>query len=328
MTASETPPMEQTGSAQIQLQAAEWIMEQNETGQWDDTRQSALDAWLSQSPSHLLAYWRLKATWERTHRLAALRADPIGTHRVTPHKSRWPLTFGLLAATTIVAATVGWFLFRPGATSDRIYQTPVGGHEVIALADGSRIELNTATEIRVRPRWRTVELIKGEAYFQIKHDSMDPFTVLASGHRVTDLGTKFIMRTNGKRLQVTLLDGSVRFESASPATRKHSEVLKPGDVAVATANSVSIEQTTTQALSDASAWRRGMLVFRDATLAEAAEEFNRYNDEQIVVHGSRAAKLKIDGTFHFDNVAGFTNMAQHVLDLQVRRSNGEIAISN
>jgi transmembrane sensor len=252
----------------------------------------------------------------------------MGADRIPPRKSRWQPTFGVLAATTVIAATVSWFAFGPRSAAEKVYQTPVGGHEVITLADGSSIELNTATEIRVGSQWRTVELVKGEAYFQIKHDSLNPFTVLASGHRVIDLGTKFLMRTNGERLQVTLLDGSIRFESASPSTRKHAEVLKPGDIAVATANSVSIEQTTRQALSDASAWRRGMLVFRDATLADAAAEFNRYNQEQIVVHGSRAANLKIDGSFHAENVAGFTNMAQHVLDLHVRKAHGEIAISD
>jgi len=328
MSAPESPSVEQSAAAAIQLRAAEWVMEQNEAGQWNDAQQHAFEAWLSASPSHLLAYWRLKAAWDRTHRLAALRSHPLGADRAPLRKSRWHLTFGVLAATMVIAATVGWFAFGTRSASEKVYRTPLGGHEVITLADGSSIELNTATEIRVGSRWRTVELVKGEAYFQIKHDSSNPFTVLASGHRVIDLGTKFIMRTNGKRLQVTLLNGSVRFESASSETRKHSEVLKPGDIAIATANSVSIEQSTAQALSDASAWRRGMLVFRDATLAEAAAEFNRYNNEQIVVHGSRAANLKIDGSFHAENVAGFTNMAQHVLDLHVRRTNGEIAISD
>jgi transmembrane sensor len=71
-----------------------------------------------------------------------------------------------------------------------------------------------------------------------------------------------------------------------------------------------------------------MLVFRDATLAEAVAEFNRYNREQMVVKSARAATVKIDGTFRADNIAGFTNMAEHVFGLQVRTRGEEVAISD
>lgn len=322
------PNSQVTAAADVQLRAAEWVMEQYETGQWNGERQAELDAWLAESHTHLLAYWRLKAAWERTHRLAALRSAPLGIHRPVQQKSKWPLVFRVIAATAVVAGVGTWLIVTTSHVPEKTYATPVGGHEIVHLADGSRIELNTATEIRVRSKWRTVELVKGEAFFQIKHDSLNPFTVLAAGHRVTDLGTKFLMRNDGSRLQVTLLDGSVRFESESSAIRTHSEVLKPGDVAVATANSVSVTQRPLRAIVDESAWRKGMLVFRDATLAEAVAEFNRYNREQMFVKGAHAANVKIDGTFRADNIAGFTNMAEHVFDLRVRKRGEEIAISD
>jgi len=325
MTSSETAVP--GNAADIQLRAAEWIMEQNEDGRWSEGRQSELDTWLAKDPAHLLAYWRLKAAWERTHRLAALQIAPLDARRNTPAKSNRPLMFRLLAATAVVAVAGGWLLLRAPEASEKTYATSVGGHEIVSLADGSRIELNTGTEIRVRPQGRTVELVRGEAFFQIRHDSLKPFTVLAQGHRVTDLGTKFLMRADGKKLTVTLLDGSVRFESDGAQARSHSEVLEPGDVAIATANSVSVTQRAPQALVDASAWRKGMLVFRDQALAQAISEFNRYNREQMVVEGARASNVKIDGTFRADNVTGFTNMVEHVLDLKVRKHGQQIAIS-
>jgi transmembrane sensor len=326
-----TSPDIQRGScaADIQLRAAEWIMERYEAGLWSNERQQALDAWLAQSPNHLLAYWRLKAAWERTHRLAALRTASLGSNRVARPSTKWPFAFKLVAATAVLAMIGGWLVVSSTPKSqERTYATPVGGHETITLADGSRVELNTATEIRVYPEGRLVQLVRGEAYFQVHHDSLRTFTVLASGHRVTDLGTKFLMREDGHSLQVTLLEGSVRFESANRKTRTHSEVLKPGDVAIATADSVFVTQRSLHAIADETAWRTGMLVFRDATLAEAVAEFNRYNSEQMVVNGNRAAHVKIDGAFHAANVAGFTNMAEHVFGLEVRKHGDQIAISD
>ena len=76
-----------------------------------------------------------------------------------------------------------------------MFSTEVGGHETVTFSDGTRIELNTNTVLRARmtTAQRTVWLDKGEAYFQVKHDPAHPLTVIA-GHRVTDLGTEFLVR--------------------------------------------------------------------------------------------------------------------------------------
>ena len=55
----------------VETRAAEWL-ERSVSEQWTSENQSALDAWLAQSPAHIVTFWRLKAAWSRTHRLAAL----------------------------------------------------------------------------------------------------------------------------------------------------------------------------------------------------------------------------------------------------------------
>jgi len=42
-------------------------------------------------------------------------------------------------------------------------------------------------------------------------------------------------------------------------------------------------------------WRQRRLVFRDATLADIAAEFNRYNHTQIHVEGDAARELRLSG---------------------------------
>jgi len=314
-------------AADVQLRAAEWIMEQQETDAWTNEKRIALDSWLAQSPAHVLAYWRLKAAWGRTHRLAALRQKQSMATESGRSRSKWLAILGSVAGAVIVAALgtqlASSRLYAPAIT----YSTPVGGHRTLALADGSRIELNTDTMLRVRGQQRSVELVQGEAYFQIKHDSLNPFVVKVAGHRITDLGTKFLIRNDRGRLVVTLLDGSVRFESADPSVQTHSEMLKPGDVAIATDHSVSVTRKATQMLADVSAWRTGMLVFRDTALADAVTELNRYNRRKFVIADPHVADVKIDGEFRTDNVAGFMNMAEHVLDLHMQSRGDKIAIS-
>ena len=79
-----------------------------------------------------------------------------------------------LAILAIIGVTAGKFLVPHAQV--RTFTTPVGGHEVVSFADGTKIELNTNTVLRasMTTDQRTVWLDKGEAYFQVKHDAAHP----------------------------------------------------------------------------------------------------------------------------------------------------------
>ena len=126
---------------------------------------------------------------------------------------RQSLLFGAVAAVVMVAAIGMSTTFLASRPHVATYTTPVGGRETIQLADGSYIDLNTNTILRTRFEngQRSVEFVTGEALFQIKHDAAHPFSVLAAGHRVTDLGTKFLVREEGKRLKVALMEGQCTY---------------------------------------------------------------------------------------------------------------------
>src|SRR6185437_11621179 len=141
---------------------------------WSEEDQAALDVWLSESISHRVAYWRMESGFARAEKLVALRepkTEAVQTAR------RFPILVGIAAALaliTLIGVSAMNFVLRP---QDRTYSTPVGGHEKIVFADGTRVELNTDTVLRARMTTdsRVVWLEKGEAYFQVKHDSVHPF---------------------------------------------------------------------------------------------------------------------------------------------------------
>ena len=134
------------------------------------------------------------------------------------------------------------------------------------------------------------------------------------------------MRTQASDLEVALVAGRARLETATAGVQEHSAVLRPGDVAVATVNSMSVAKEPIGQIDDALAWRRGMLVFRHVTLGEAAAEFNRYNARKLVI-GDDIAELKIDGTFAKASLEAFARTAQYALDLHVAMTGSEIVIS-
>jgi transmembrane sensor len=310
----------------IKARAAEWLMEHSLSENWSADDQARLDAWLAQSPAHEVAFARMEATWDRTERLAALnRPLPEITRRRRVAPVLLKLAAGFAVVAVLGAIAVNFFL-QP---QDRTFATPIGGHETVNFADGSRIELNTDTVVRTRmtTEERVVWLEKGEAFFQVKHDAMHPFIVVAGNHRVTDLGTQFVVRHEASDVQVAVVQGRVWLEASQMQRAARSTLLTPGDIATATANTVSVKRGAAQALSSELGWRRGVLVFNHTTLADAAAQFNRYNRQKIVIADPVAASRTIGGTFPTNAVDDFTRLTQSVLGLRVNVRGEEIVIS-
>jgi transmembrane sensor len=320
------PGVSQSADA-IHARAVEWLLAREDDDDWSGADQAALDGWLNEAPEHLLAYWRAKSGWKRTEVLSALR--PFRPQqRPEPARSRKPFRLAMVAACVAVIGIAA--VVAGNWRTDRYvtYSTALGGHKTLALGDGSEIELNTDTVVRLpKGAGRQVILEKGEAFFQVRHDESNPFIVTTSSGRVVDLGTKFVIRQRDREVKVSLVEGRARFEGvASQEGEKRSVVLDPGDVVLATADSVSLMKKPARELSNELGWRHGMLIFRHKTLAEAADEFNRYNTEKIIVDPS-VAHLEIRGTFHTADVALFARMTEKALGLHISTRGNDISIS-
>jgi transmembrane sensor len=314
-------------ASDVEMRASLWL-EQRAFGDWDKCAEDALNDWLSQSWENRVAFWRLDAAWNRTERLAALRHRAASDGQQTAqYQPRLHMLMGIaagFAAMAMLGLVAAHLLAQPG---QKTYATAVGGHEIIKFADGTRIELNTNTVLRTRMTTaeRTVWLDRGEAYFDVRHDAAHPFKVITGKNVVTDLGTKFSIRRDGSHLEVALLDGRVRFGTASGAVQ--SVLLTPGDTVTATADSIFVAKKPIATIADALSWRQGVLDFDNALLSGVAEEFNRYNHEKIAVIDPAAASVRITGTFRTDNADAFIGTVQRVFQLHVRKDGETVTIS-
>jgi transmembrane sensor len=151
--------------------------------------------------------------------------------------------------------------------------------------------------------------------------------VEADNHRVTDLGTKFVVRRDTGVLEVSVMEGRVRLDSSAGGANTRPTLLGSGESAIATARSVSVIRKSEKRLADALGWRLGMLVFDNTTLADAAAEFNRYNVNKLVLADNAAARLTIVGTFKTNDVASFAEVVQDILRLHVVRRGDETVIT-
>jgi len=329
MTEDLTREKAPASAADVDAQAMDFILKRN-LESWTAEDQAAFDTWLSQSLAHKTAYWRLNAIWSRADRLSALRPLKPQSTSSRPGPSRRTTILKVAAALVLFAGAGGIASTLLSGPRAQTYATPVGGHKSIELADGTRIELNTNTVLRARvnAQHRVVELLRGEALFHVKHNAAHPFVVIAAKHRITDLGTSFVVREKNDRLEVALLEGRARLETTdAQSSVKRVAILTPGDEAVATQQKMSITRKSNAALEDQISWRRGLLVFHRATLVDVANEYNRYNSRKIVIADETAAARVMTATLPTNDLTTFARIARNFLGLHVEEKGDEIVIS-
>lgn len=309
----------------IEEEAARWLMRRDEPD-WLPADQVALDLWLQSSMAHKAAFWRLEHGWSAAGRLAA-----------TPHRGgevgrpRPGLALLALAASLLLAIGLALTMLLPSpATPDpdvQQFATRLGERRAIALADGSRIELNTGTRLRAALAAGTRELWldEGEAYFDVAHDARRPFIVHAGSRTITVLGTKFGVRLDRGRVQVAVSEGRVRIDQ--PAAAGRSASITGGDLAVAEGPSLLVAENSVARVENNLSWRRGMLTFDQSSLGDAAAEFNRYNRRHVVVDPA-VAGIRIGGTFEASNVEAFGRLLRDAYGLNVEITSDEIRISS
>jgi transmembrane sensor len=304
--------------------AAHWLVREDEG--LDPAARTEFDTWLAQSDLHRVVYLRLKCAWRRADRLAALKR-PESSFVFAPHGA-WDVHAAALAATLLLFCLgVGAYLeFGPPRGS---YVTAVGEQQSLRLADGSSVEMNTNTRLRTKmtANHRTVILERGEAFFDVVHDPKRPFVVLAADQRIVDVGTKFSVRLDGKRVKVLVSEGRVSVDTPGEKRPGLPVVAKANDVVIANTDETLVVSKTRHSVTEDLSWRRGVLVFNQQTLAEAAEQFNRYSSKQIVVKGD-ARNLRIGGSFRINNIEAFAQLVHEGFGLTVREEGDSITIEN
>lgn len=126
----------------------------------------------------------------------------------------------------------GILTYYEGKRVDTLYNeliVPLGGEYRLALSDGTTVYLNSGTILRYPEAFssqeRRLELLEGEAFFEVSKDSLRPFYVATQGMNIRVYGTEFNVNTydNG-HVYTTLVNGTV---GISTETEKEEVFLYP-----------------------------------------------------------------------------------------------------
>ena len=295
---------------------------------------NAFEAWLDADPRHLDDYNALKAMVRESQ---ALRDEFVGDLNLIPRAAKgrrrpravWlvPALGSLVAAAVVV---VIWPARDPmaGATT---YQTAIGEIREVALADGSRVTLDTATTLRARLDGpvRRVALDKGTAYFAVAHDKAHPFQVALADRQVMVTGTHFTAGLRGDEARVTVLEGSVAVSRIRPAQAdplRDAARLKPGDQVCYRAGAPVVRAPRIDP-SRVAAWREHRLIFEDAALADVVAELSRYTDTRIRIADPALGRRRVTAIFPLDGADAVIARADRLLPISVTRTGpGEVTI--
>ena len=173
--------------------------------------------------------------------------------------------------------------------------TPRGGEYLLTLADGTRVWLNTESQLRYPVKFtgkqRTVYLI-GEAYFDVHPDASHPFTVISGPAEITVLGTSFNLRAYPEEdIVTTLVSGAVQM---SEKIGGQSVRLAPGEQGcLEKTNGYITKQEVDTYLH--TAWKDGRIVFRDMRLEDLFTTLARWYDLEVFYLNPEVKDIRFTG---------------------------------
>ena len=259
----------------VEAQAIDWLIRQRDTA-FDDWE--GFTTWLELGPDHAAIYDRLASLdADLSHLPKPVEETAVPERSIIASRRTW--IGGAMAAALV--AIVGFSMLNSGIT--RI-ETDAGEHRTVALADGSRIEVNGETLIELdeaKPRF--VRLESGEAMFHVIHRAGDPFTFEAGEARLVDLGTSFNVVRRRRTLNVAVSEGLVAYNP-----ERENLHIKAGYGIEAGAEGGRPKVQAVDPLS-IGGWRKGQLVYNGASIEQVAEDLGRTAGLSIAVSPDVAA---------------------------------------
>lgn len=315
-------------SSDVYDAAALWLARED-AGSMTPADAAELREWFDADKRHLGAYMRLRAASRRLDRLAALKSDRPHQPAAAPPRRWWATrvsrrTAAGIAATLLVTAGTGlWVSAQP-----RSYQTGLGEMRRVTLRDGSVVELNTDTAVKIAysAHGRDIWLRRGEGNFVVAKDPLRPFVVHVGEATFTAVGTAFSIRADAAGpVTLTVSEGVVSLKPATPEKPRFVAALQQAAIAVDTAQP-SVASVSFTEVNRRLAWTEGRIALAGETLGEAAAEFNRYNDRKLIV-APEVAQARVGGLFRTSEVDAFARSVQTSLGFSIHAdANGDIRV--
>jgi len=307
----------------IASQAGEWVAA-HQAGPLDAAERRAFYAWLTASPVHVEEYLGVALLSRRLPIAAAdpdmpleaildrARAEPdnvASIERASP--SLRPERHGLprswlwaVVPAALAAIVVGLFWWRGDHVTSERYTTRHGEMRSWQLSDNSTLRLNTDTSVTAHysRSERLIKIDRGEALFEVAHEPIRAFRVVAGTASAVAVGTIFSVYREAGSALITVVQGRV---TVSTLVGSSGSVTAQGGEQVRVKDGEPPGPATPADVRRSTAWLHRQIVFEREPLGLVAAEFNRYSALPIDIETPALGTLPITGIFSVDDTETF-----------------------
>jgi transmembrane sensor len=302
------------------------------------------EQWLAERPEHRSAYLWVERISAEASELAADGDDELEGDRVRLPGIRFDFTLPRVRSSgwwkplvvCSVILVIGIPLLAPGQT-DAVFETERGKQRTIVLADKSTVTLNTNTRLHVRLSFmrRDLQLLRGQALFQVYREWVRPFCVRANDTAVSATGTQFAMHLKQDgTVETAVAEGEVTVDTRHAGSQQATEgggesraVAQAGDTVTVTPDGrAELAHAGKSDVERELKWREGKIAFEQGSLAEWVEEFNRYNKRTFQIDDDRIAQQRISGEFNAKDPDSFASALQDTYGIRVISSDADDVI--
>lgn len=251
-----------------------------------------LQEWIADSEANEEEFEVVKNLWSDSAKAALISVDTEKAwqvvHARTMEKQNkvvslfsWKKTFAIAASILLIVGAIYLFYYAPH-TGWKV-TVAKNNNEIIHLSDGSTITLRKGSRIALsrNPRAFRKAKLEGIAYFEIKHNPQNPFTVVTTNGIIKDIGTAFLIKSYDSLEQVTVLEGEVSF--ANKKEEAKAILLQAGESAVLKNNEPQRKKVDT---ANALSWRSDVLIFNHTPLPQVATDLKNYYEIEIKLSGN------------------------------------------
>lgn len=284
-------------------EAARLLLRLKQAGD-DPSVARAVAEWVARSDRHASAWAAAEKIWSLTGQIGAnhavFRNSAKPRHRPrrgTGHR-RQVVAAALAAALAACLIVILVPVLKLRLQAD--YRTGTGDTRIIALKDGSTVQLDTGTSIALADSRdaRGVRLLAGRAFFHVAKDPARPFSVTAGDVKVTVTGTRFDVGLTSHAIDVMLAEGTVnaRYPQGQVAMAPGEHLHFDRQRKLAAMESVPVNAIA--------AWRRGKLLIEGAPVSAIVDQIRPYFPGLIIVTDGTLASRKVTGAFDLRDPAG------------------------
>jgi transmembrane sensor len=296
-----------------------------ESGPLGADEEAALSTWLAADDQHPIALAEAGIAW---HGSANAHPDAAGTRsgatlrRAAPVSRRQGWIAGALAAPLLLLA----LSFAPGwwATLRADARTAVGEVREFTLDDGSRAVLDSDSAIAIdySAGARSIRVLRGAAWFEVRPDAARPFRVSAAGITATAIGTAYAVDSTQAAIDVAVTHGVVEVEAAQggPLARLAAGMRLRTDGAAAQPQPMDSQAQA------ALAWREQVLSFEQERLDHALDRLDRYLPQRVLLLDESSAGQAVSAVFPLSDANLAVDALARSHGLRVRRLPGLIIV--